>query len=447
LTRDPSEAPVTTEEFGARLKALNIRSGFAIAVSGGRDSMALVRLAADYRVGAAVPILALTVDHGLRKASAAEAAQVADWCEKAGLPHKTLVWTGDKPTSGIQEAARHARYRLLASAVQEAGLDTLLVAHSADDQTETVFMRLARGAGPRGLSAMQETAFIAAGAGAPVRLVRPLLGCSRAQLTATVRAFRQPYVDDPSNDDPGFERIRTRALLAALEEQKILTQKALLRSAGRMRKAERRLRVRERSLFRSLSGCFYGWGGAAIDLRGSIALNVGDAGDLFRRLIFAVSGEMHAPDDDATEEAFAKACATGSATLGGALLKVSRDHMWFLREPAAVLGRTGVAAIKPLRLAPGEKALWDNRFIVSLPDDAEEGAVVSVMPVGEAGAEALGSKKALFQGPREGLLAMPGAYHNDILIGVPAPLSMAGSNISMVSLADKRFEGEVIRFS
>jgi len=442
LTSHQSTPPaVTGEAFVVRLKALNIEKRFAVAISGGRDSMALARLAADYNAQSGVPILALTVDHGLRPEAASEAAEVAGWCEKAGLRHKTLVWVGEKPTAGIQEAARKARYHLLAGAAAEAGFDALLTAHSADDQAETVFMRLSRGAGPDGLCAMQDTTFIAAGAGAPLRLIRPLLGFSRAQLTATVEAFNQPYIDDPSNDDHRYERIRTRALLAALEEQGLLTQKALLRSAARMQKTKQRLRAAEELAFRSLGGCFYGWGGASVERRAAETLDQDVAGDLIRRLIYAVSGADHAPDDDAAMGAFERALVTGSATLGGTLLKVKGERLWFMREPAALLGRAGVDAIGPMVLAPGQKLLWDNRFIIAAP--ASSGAVeCDIIPMGEAG----GGTPQLFSGPPEGMLAMPGAYRNNSLIGAPFGLFMAGGNISMVSLAPERFVGGIIRF-
>ncbi|MHA7873600.1 MAG: tRNA lysidine(34) synthetase TilS, partial [Hyphococcus sp.] len=221
---DQADAPpVSVEEFAACLDDLNVRGAFAIAVSGGRDSMALARLAAVFAARKKVRVLALTVDHGLRPESAQEAEQAAAWCKAAGLTHCILTWEGAKPSSGIQEAARHARYKLLAQAVEEAGLATLLTAHSADDQAETVFMRLARGAGAAGLSGMSATRLIAAGPGAPIRLVRPFLTAPRNRLTAAVEGFRQPYIDDPGNDDPAFERIRARALLAALEQQSILT--------------------------------------------------------------------------------------------------------------------------------------------------------------------------------------------------------------------------------
>ena len=109
--------------------------------------MALARLAADHQRSGAAEIAAFTVDHGLRPESADEAAKVAKWCKAAGLKHQILKWTGEKPTSGIQEAARNARYRLLCNAVLENNCSAILTAHTSDDQAETVFMRLTRGAG------------------------------------------------------------------------------------------------------------------------------------------------------------------------------------------------------------------------------------------------------------------------------------------------------------
>ena len=129
-----------------RCLVLGAGARFAVAISGGRDSMALACLSAEYARNNDAHVLALIVDHGLRENSKEEAAQTVKWCEALGLEAKLLRWEGEKPTSQIQEQARAARYRLLASACNEAGVDTLMTAHSADDQAETVFMRLARGA-------------------------------------------------------------------------------------------------------------------------------------------------------------------------------------------------------------------------------------------------------------------------------------------------------------
>lgn len=442
LAPDDQENPVTNEEFAARCAALKVGQRPALAVSGGRDSMALVRLAADWAAQTDAKLRVFTVDHGLRAASGREAALTGEWCRALGLAHETLVWRGEKPAAGVQAAARAARYRLLAEAAAHMNADCLLTAHSADDQAETAFMRLARGAGPRGLAAMEDGIRIAAGAGPAVRLVRPLLPFSRARLTATVKALDQPYVDDPGNDDPAYERVRIRALLAALEQNGLLTRKALLQTAARMRAADERLRRAEEKAFAALGGCFYRWGGASLD-RAAVERWRDDVSGLARRIIHAVSGAAHAPDEEAADEALAGALATGAATLGGVLMRAWRGGIWFVREPAAALGRAGVAPMAPLALKPGGAVLWDGRFAIEAgkTDDLE------VRPLGSDPPADAQARLGLFSGPPEGLAAQPGVFRGAALIAAPAAPSMEGSGVAIRPLARERFAGSVIRFS
>lgn len=439
MTDKEDVAPLTAEWFGARLEALDLTTGFAIAVSGGRDSMALARLSAAYARKTGARVLALTVDHGLRPESVKEAAQAAAWCEAAGLEHRLLHWDGDKPASGVQDAARRARYGLLVRAAEEAEFDALLTAHSADDQAETLFMRLARGAGPQGLAAMAEESSIAAGAGAPIRLLRPLLTVSRAAMTATVESFDQPYADDPGNDDPVFERVRTRALLAALEQQGLLTRAALLKTASRMADATQRMKAREEALFQNLNGCFYRWGGASLDEAATQDRMLNELSALGRRLIFAVSGQDYAPELEAAAEALDKCLKTGAATLGGALLKIHGGRLWFLREPSALLGRTGVDPAGRTPLAAGTRILWDNRFIVT------SGTGERRLEIGPADAQT--PTVAPFGGPREGFLIAPGVFRDGALIAAPWGLSIGQVDIRFQSLCRERFGGGIVRFA
>lgn len=148
---------------------------------------------------------ALVVDHGLRDGSGAEAARVVGWLATHGIPCRLLAWAGPRPASRIQEAARAARHALLEAACAESGILHLLLAHHADDQRETVLMRGLRRSGPDGLAGMaviRETGRI--------RLLRPLLGVAKARLLATLRAHGQPWLEDPSNLAPSFERGRLR---------------------------------------------------------------------------------------------------------------------------------------------------------------------------------------------------------------------------------------------
>nr|WP_310524836.1 tRNA lysidine(34) synthetase TilS [Polymorphobacter sp.] len=180
----------------------------AVAVSGGPDSVALLLLAATAFPGR---VTALTVDHGLRPASAVEAATVAHHCALAGIPHITLHWAGPKPTANLQSAARTARYALMADWCAAHAVPLLLTAHHADDQAETLLMRLARSSGSAGLSGIRATRDLGQG----VALVRPLLTTRRATLAVIAADSGWALADDPANRDPRYARTHARRLLAA----------------------------------------------------------------------------------------------------------------------------------------------------------------------------------------------------------------------------------------
>ena len=405
--------------------------------------MALACLAAEYAKTRRSEIQTLHVDHGLRSESLQEAAQTARWCKALGFRHKTLTWTGPKPTSGVQAAARGARYSLLASHAQSLGLSSIVTAHNADDQAETVFMRLARGAGPKGLAAMDVETKIASGAGEPVRLLRPLLDAPRMRLAATAERFGQAYVSDPSNDDMQFERVRARALLAALGEQELLTRAALLRTASRARDWAKRAALEEERLFIRLGGCFFRWGGATLDSDAFFRLPIESVHGLMRRLIYAVGGSDFPPDADAAATAIAALRKSGAATLQGALLRTWRNELWILREPASVLGRAGASALPPTPLAAASPNLWDGRFILEARQASTD---LEVRPLGRSGAQALGDRRGLFAGPEEGCLTLPAFYRNGVLIAtVLDPIKTSG--VAARTLCRERFAGEIVRFS
>ncbi|PQA88637.1 tRNA lysidine(34) synthetase TilS [Hyphococcus luteus] len=433
---------LTPEAFAARLDALVPPKKLALALSGGRDSVALLQLCADYARRKGLALFAYTVDHGLRAEAGREAQQAAGWARAAGAAHRILKWTGDKPASGVQAAARKARYRLMIEAAQADGCEALVTAHTLDDQAETLFMRLSRGAGTNGLAAMREETLAASGAGAPIRLLRPLLSFSRENITQWLGAIGQDFVDDPSNLDPTFERVRVRAVLAALGEQDLLTGAALAETAAKAAKAADRLAGEEDALFDRFGGCFYGWGGVSLDRwRGDAP---GSAG-LARRLIHAAGGGEFAPDEEAAADAVENAAETGGGALGGALIRLFKGRLWFLREPAALLGRAGQAAASP---EPLEGALlWDRRFIISVRGESEG---LEIAPLGTAAPEFLGARAGLFRGPAEGLSALPGLYQRGVLIGAPSlPFMGKGpktAGAAATSLAKERYMGGIVRF-
>jgi len=184
----------------ARLIGDPATARLGIAVSGGPDSLALLLLAHDAAPGR---IAAATVDHGLRPEAADEAAMVAAVAADFGIPHATL--RPDAPITGsLQAGARRTRYKLLDAWRIGAGLDWLLTAHHADDQAETLLMRLNRGAGVGGLAGIRAV---------NGRVVRPLLDWRRADLAAIVEAAGLVAIDDPSNRDVRFDRVRMRTAL------------------------------------------------------------------------------------------------------------------------------------------------------------------------------------------------------------------------------------------
>ena len=213
--------PVSAAEANALFADLNNLPALVIAISGGPDSTALLVLAARWRAALknGPRLLAVTVDHGLRPESAREANEVKRLCRKLKVPHTTLRWTGRKPATGLQAAAREARYRLLAEAARKVGSQYVLTAHTRDDQAETMLIRLARGSGLTGLAAMARMSPTPFDEAKEINLVRPLLGVPKARLVATLKSAGIRFVDDPSNRNPRFTRVRIRDLMPTLAEE------------------------------------------------------------------------------------------------------------------------------------------------------------------------------------------------------------------------------------
>ena len=206
-----------------------------IAASGGPDSTALLVMAAGWAARRGARVAAATVDHRLRPESAAEAETVAALSAELGVPHKTLIWAGAKPTTRVQERAREARYRLLIKHARAIGADVIATAHHADDQAETVLFRLVRGSGVAGLSGME-----AISRRDGVTIARPLLGVAKRDLVAFCRSRGIEFADDPSNANPRFARPRLRALLDRLGEEGLKAD-GLVRLARRAAEADEAL--------------------------------------------------------------------------------------------------------------------------------------------------------------------------------------------------------------
>jgi tRNA(Ile)-lysidine synthase len=211
-----------------------------LAVSGGPDSTALMFLAARWCQALKAPpkLIAVTVDHCLRAESKREAADVGRLARKLGIAHRTLRWTGAKPSTGLPQAARVARYRLMGEAARKAGAAHILTAHTLDDQAETVLIRLLRGSGITGLGAMARLTGLPGSGQGDIKLVRPLLGIPKARLIATLAAAKIPFADDPSNRDPRFTRARLRGLMPQLAREGLDARRLSL-LAQRLKRADK----------------------------------------------------------------------------------------------------------------------------------------------------------------------------------------------------------------
>jgi tRNA(Ile)-lysidine synthase len=260
----------------------------AVAVSGGRDSVALALLAQEWAVARSGRIVGLIVDHALRPESAAEAVATESLLERLGCEAEILRWSEAKPRAGLQEAARTARYRLLREACRRRSVLHLLVAHHADDQAETVVMRAARQSGPDGLAGMSAAVELP-----EVRLLRPLLGVSRARLTATLVARGVPWIDDPSNTDPRFERARLRTRHRRTDP---------VADTGRSTREQRLAAAAVDVLAISPAGDL------AIDRSAFVRLGGDQQARLLSRVVQAVGGGDHPPRRDRLARAAGRLC-------------------------------------------------------------------------------------------------------------------------------------------
>ncbi len=391
----------------------------AVAVSGGADSMALALLAARWMDARGGVLTGLIVDHGLRPGSAAEARRVAGWLDRHGIDRRILKWRGEKPKSGIPAAAREARYRLLTAWCRRHGVLHLLVGHHLEDQAETFVLRLGRGSGLDGLAAMPavaETPWL--------RIVRPLLGLSRARLRDFLAAENQDWIEDPSNRDPAFARVRVRDALSALDSSGDgdTVERRLAGAAFRLGHARNALE-RETARLLARSVAIHAAGHAIVDMAAIAAVAPDIGRRALSRIVTCIGGRAHAPRRERLERLHARV-ADGrlerGATLGGCLLSPGRDGVLVAREPGAIRERIMLSA-------PGE-AIWDGRFRVSLGfAGARRGPAAIVAPVTVAALGRDGWTKLADRRPELREVAIPGRVRHGLpalwsggrLIGVP----------------------------
>ncbi|MDD9842017.1 MAG: tRNA lysidine(34) synthetase TilS [Alphaproteobacteria bacterium] len=411
---------------------------FALAVSGGADSLSMMLLAAKAaqqkqtqksgRQNFNCQFSVLTVDHRLRKQATQEARYVADLAKQMALPHHLLTWRGAKPQSDIQAAARTMRYQLMSDWCLKHKADGLVLAHHLDDQAETVLLRLMRGAGVDGLAAMQAVRYQNG-----VALLRPFLDVPRAVLRKTIHASPIEPIDDPSNQNRQFARVQMRQLMPALADIGI-TAARLAQTAQNMQTSRQALDLATQAAARAL---------IRIDEFGILSLARAGFADLHEEIALRLlrtllrQPESYPPRAEKLHRVWQDMISkkTGRRTLNGYLLHLRRDHIMISRELAAIEKEQGAC----LQLALGKTLIWDARYKVTFhKQSAHKQAAHKQAGHKQAGHKQAGHKQSAHKQARQSLtiraLRADGLQQlRDRKIALPKQLPSAAL-VSLVSL-------------
>jgi tRNA(Ile)-lysidine synthase len=366
------DRPIPAAEFASLLEALGPfehRPQVAVGVSGGADSMALALLCDSWARTRDGKVTALIVDHGLRADSAAEAATVARWLAARGIDHAILRWEEAKPASAIQQEAREARHKLLHAWCREAGVLHLLLAHHRDDQLETMVLRRERKSGPDGLAAMSAVVERAG-----LRVLRPLLGVASARLQTTLRAHGQDWVEDPSNRNLAFARVRVRAALARRAEAEDLDSAVQRFGAARLKTETDVANL----LARSVTVYPEGW--AVIRPEPWQQSSLAIAQRALARVAQTIGGGVYAPRGErlgALFEAMLHGTLEGGRTLGGCRFFPQRSNILVAREAAR--------AVERIALDRAGSIMWDGRFALTVAGSFTKAANCFLARLGEEG--------------------------------------------------------------
>ncbi len=409
LTGESRTEPLTLAEFSGALASLGHYETppfLAVAVSGGPDSLALTILADRWARDRGGQIWALIVDHRLRPESVAEGRLVCEWLSARGIHREVLVWSAEKPRAGIQEAARIARYRLLACWCREHGCLHLLTAHHRDDQIETHLIRRRARSGPDGLAGMSAIRDLR-----DCRLLRPLLDVPKARLLALLGSERQPFITDPSNLDPAYERSRFRGDGDAMPRgSNLLDVVEAITTFG----SERAARQREKDAILARFVTLHPAGFAVLDP----AMVSTVPQDLAEQVLSAVAATIGVAPHRARRERVARLReALGTAGRRGHTLGGCRFVRW---RQCVLVTRELARAAEPVRVAPGASTRFDGRYEVRLPSVGSRTLTIGYLGLARF-ARFDGSALPLKRGPLPRLLfpILPAAWDEDGIAAVP----------------------------
>ena len=375
----------------------------AVAVSGGSDSMALAVLAKNWVGRYRGSLTALVVDHGLRAESSAEASRVQGVLKGLGISAEILVWSGDKPATGIQAAARAKRYALLENWCARHGVLHLLTGHHLDDQAETIAMRAARQSGVDGLAGM--SAIVER---SQCRLLRPLLGQYREELRAYVHDLGISWIDDPSNSDNRFERARLRRR----PRHDFVQAKEIACAGNRRLEHEHSVLI---ALARSMT--LHPFGFCTLEMLSLESAAAQTCAGALSRVVAGIGGQLYRPSPSAAAhlcDQVSRLAPGRAATLGGCLVTRGQHSLTVTRET----GR--LPAIRSMTLGSGH--LWDGRFWIEAVLVGTREGLVDIGPLGQQGwkcVEASVSNHLVADLPKSAIWALPALWIDGEVAAVP----------------------------
>ena len=361
-----------------------------VAVSGGSDSLALLHILQEW---GQVDLVAATVDHGLRPEAAGEARHVEQICADLGIPHETLNWRGWDGKGNLQAQARQNRFSLLADWAHAKVCDTVVLGHTMDDQAETFLMRLSRASGIDALAGMESRIWRF-----DQRFDRPLLRVRRRELQDYLTEMGVNWIDDPSNDDDRFDRVKARKAVAQLEDMG-LSPEDITHSMVHLSLSAMELRDRAREIADKI--CKEPAGDLVIDRAAFRRLNPEMQHRIFSKALMFISSEPYPPRRDAMFDAESAVISGKNHTLHGCFIMVSDMTVRITREFKAVE-----------RVSSASDATWDSRWQF----DGPHSDTFEVRALGEAVKDTPWRETGL---PRQSLLASPAVWQGDTLIAAP----------------------------
>lgn len=378
-----------------------------VAVSGGGDSVALMHLLRLCVQHEDVSLHVATVNHGLRPEAADEAEAVRVMASELDLPHDILTWQAWDGTGNLQDQARQARYQLLTRWAEQRQIPMIALGHTLDDQAETVLMRLGRAAGVDGLSAMAVQRQWNS-----VTLVRPLLGTSRSDLRDYLRDKGVVWVEDPSNQDHRFDRIKARNAFESLSHLGI-TPRTLADVARNMSRSREALVWATERAARDLARIDAG--DIVLDLKGLKELPE----EIVRRLVLQsvqwITGAGYAPRRQPIETAMQALKRGDPAHVGGCLILIQGTKARICRE---------FRAVRDLTVPVGE--VWDERWRLTGP--VTDG--LEIRALGPEGVQQCKNRKETGR-HHDALLASPAVWAGSRLVAAPLAGLTAGWHVEL----------------